>query len=209
MDLRNSLRLFRAALITAMAMSLASAGHVLGGGALPGPAVTAVLTVLLLAPVAWLASRPLSLLTLLGVLGAAQLILHTAFTSLSPGARCAPSLAGPLPHHRPVPGGAGCFGTDPAASLHAGVEAAAPDMTAGHLLALVSTAWLLQQGEEALWRLLAWLRPLVRLPRPASSVPAGYEPAAAHRSSVPSARLNLRHDSLRGPPAAFRPCTMP
>ena len=208
MDLRNSLRLFRAVLITAMAMSLATAGHVLGGGALPGPALTAVLAALLLAPVAWLASRRLSLLTLLGVLGAGQLIVHTAFTSLSPGALCPPSPAGPLPHHGPVPS-AGCFAADPAVSLHTGDEGAAPDMTAGHLLALVSTAWLLHQGEEALWRLLAWLRPLVHLPRPAGTVPAGHESAVAHRSSVPSTRRNLRHDSLRGPPAAFRPCTMP
>lgn len=207
MDLRNSLRLFRAVLITAMTMSLATAGHMLGGGTLPGPAVTAVLAALLLGPVAWLASRRLSLLTLLGVLGAGQFILHTAFTSLSPGALCPPSLAGPLPHHGPVPG-AGCFGTDPAVSLHSG-EAAAPDMTAGHVLALVSTAWLLHQGEEALWRLLAWLRPLVHLPRPAGTVSAGYEPAVTYRPSVPSPRRNLRHDSLRGPPAAFRPCTMP
>ncbi|WP_185982353.1 hypothetical protein [Arthrobacter sp. KBS0703] len=35
MDLRGSLRLFRAALVTGMTMSLAAAGHVLGGGALP------------------------------------------------------------------------------------------------------------------------------------------------------------------------------
>lgn len=207
MDLRNSLRLFRAVVITAMAMSLATAGHVLGGGALPGPAVTAVLTALLLAPVAWLASRPLSLLTLLGVLGAGQLILHTAFASLSPRALCPPSMPGPLPHHGPA-SGAGCLAADPVLSLHTGDEAAAPDMTAGHLLALVSTAWLLHQGEEALWQLLAWLRPLVHLPRPAGAVPA-FEPEAAHRSSVPSTRRNLRHDSLRGPPAAFSPCTMP
>lgn len=171
MDLRGSLRLFRAVLITGMAMSLATAGHVLGGGALPGPGATAVLATLLVPPMAWLAGRQLSLLALLGVLGAAQFILHTAFTSLSPGAICPPSWAGQPPHHGRAPG-AGCAGTDSAAlSIHTGDGAAAADMTAGHLLALVSTAWLLHKGEQALWQLLAWLRPLVQLPRPAGPMP--------------------------------------
>jgi hypothetical protein len=51
MDLRGPLRLFRAVLVTAAAVSLAAAGHVLGGGALPAPAIMAVLAALLLAPV--------------------------------------------------------------------------------------------------------------------------------------------------------------
>jgi hypothetical protein len=209
MDLRGSLRLFRAALVAGVTMSLAAAGHVLGGGALPGPAVTAVLAALLLAPVVWLAGRQLSLLTLLGVLGAGQLLLHTAFTSLSRGAVCPPPLAGQTPHHGPATG-AGCSATDSVAlSLHAGDVADAPDMTAGHFLALVSTAWLLHKGEEALWQLLAWLRPLVQLPRPAGTIPVSPEAAIFHLAFVPSPRRNLRHHSLRGPPDTLRPCTMP
>jgi hypothetical protein len=209
MDLRGSLRLFRAALVTGMTMSLAAAGHVLGGGALPGPAATAVLAALLLAPAAWLAGRQLSFLALLGVLGAGQLILHTAFTSFSRGAVCPPSLAGQPPHHGPAPG-AGCSTTDSVAlSLHTGEAAEAPDMTAGHLLALVCTAWLLHKGEEALWQLLAWLRPLVQLPRPAGTMPVSPEAAIFHLAFVPTPRRNLRQDSLRGPPAKLRPCTMP
>jgi len=47
MDLRGSLRLFRAVLITGMATSPAGAGHILGGEVLPGPGTTAVLTALL------------------------------------------------------------------------------------------------------------------------------------------------------------------
>jgi hypothetical protein len=207
MDLRGPLRLFRAVLITGMAVSLAIAGHMLGGGELPGPAATAVLAALLVPPVAWLAGRQLSLLALLGVLGVGQLILHTAFASLSPGA-CTPSWAGQRPHHGVAPG-AGCTAADSAAlSLHAG-DGAAPDMTAGHLLALASTAWLLHKGEEALWQLLAWLRPLVQLPRPAGIRPVSPEPAVFHRAFFPSLRRNLPHDSLRGPPAKLRPCAMP
>jgi hypothetical protein len=207
MDLRGPLRLFRAVLITGMAVSLAIAGHMLGGGELPGPAATAVLAALLVPPVAWLAGRQLSLLALLGVLGVGQLILHTAFASLSPGA-CTPSWAGQRPHHGVAPG-AGCTAADSAAlSLHAG-DGAAPDMTAGHLLALASTAWLLHKGEEALWQLLAWLRPLVQLPRPARTVPAFPEPGVFRRAFVLPLRRNLPHDSLRGPPARLRPCAMP
>ena len=88
LDLRGNLRLFRAALITGTTMSLAAAGHVLGGGTLPEPAVIAVVAGLLLAPVGWLARRQLSFLTLLGVLGSGQLMLHEAFTSLSSRAVC-------------------------------------------------------------------------------------------------------------------------
>lgn len=80
MDLRGSLWLVRAALATGAATSLAAAGHVVAGGALPEPQVLAVVAALLLGPVAWLARRQLSFLALLGVLGTGQLILHEAPT---------------------------------------------------------------------------------------------------------------------------------
>jgi hypothetical protein len=57
MDPRGPLRLFRAALVTSLAVSLAVAGHVLGGGQLPDTVTLAVTAALLLAPAAWLARR--------------------------------------------------------------------------------------------------------------------------------------------------------
>lgn len=208
MHLRGTLRLFRAVLITGMATSLAAAGHILGGGALPHPGTIAVLAALLLAPVAWLARRQLSFLTLLGVLGSGQLMLHEAFTSLSSRALCLPSLTGQMSHHGQATG-MDCSAAAPAPMpLHLGNGADSPVMLAGHVLALLATAWLLRRGEVALWQLLAWLRPLVQLPRPAGIVPARQRPIATGRPYVPEPRRNLWADSLRGPPAAA-PCAMP
>jgi hypothetical protein len=210
MDLRGSLRLFRAVLITGMAMSLAAAGHVLGGGTLPEPAIMAVLAGLLMAPIIWLARRQLSFLTLLGVLGSGQLILHEAFTSLSSRALCLPSLTDQMSHHDGQAMGLDCSAAAVPASMpvHTGGADSAV-LLAGHVLALVSTAWLLRQGEVALWQLLAWLRPLVQLPRPAGIIPVRQRPIPAGPVFVPMPRRNLRADSLRGPPAAASPCAMP
>ncbi|WP_426977567.1 hypothetical protein ACQCSU_00325 [Pseudarthrobacter sp. O4] len=209
MDLRDNLRLFRSALITGTTMSLAAAGHVLGGGTLPEPAVMAVLAGLLLTPVTWLARRQLSFLTLLGMLGSGQLMLHEAFTSLSPRAICLPSLTDQVSHHDGRAMGLDCFAAVPSSMpVHTG-GADSPVLLAGHVLALVSTAWLLRKGEVALWQLVAWLCPLVKLPRPAGIIPVRQRPIAAGPVLVPLPRRNLRADSLRGPPTAASPRAMP
>jgi hypothetical protein len=93
MDLPGPLRLFRAVLVTSLAVSLAVAGHVLAGGQLPDAVTLAVTAAFLLAPAAWLARRQLSFAVLFGVLGAGQLTLHAAFTAFSPGASCLPQLS--------------------------------------------------------------------------------------------------------------------
>lgn len=54
----------------------------------------------------------------------------------------------------------------------------------------------------ALGQLLAWLRPLVHLPRTAWIVPVRYRAAAAGFVLVPVPRRNLPPDYGRGPPAA-------
>lgn len=225
MDLRGPLRLFRAALVTSLAVSLAVAGHVLGGGQLPAVAALAGSAAVLLAPAAWLARRQLSFATLFGVLGAGQLMLHTAFTALSPGASCLPQLplsrsphfqlpltqlplfqlplAGSLPHS----GHAGLSCSAAMESMPVGDGGDSPAMLAGHLLATVATAWLLRSGEAALWQLLAWLRPVVRLPRPAGFTPATRRPRAWPTVFVAAHRRNLRHDTLRGPPLTALPRT--
>lgn len=209
MGLRISLRLFRAVLITGTMISVSAAGHVLGGGALPAPGAVAVLAVLLLVPVARLAARELSFLTLLGVLGAGQLLLHEAFISLSTPAVCLPSLTGQMSHHGQAME-MECSAAEPASmSLHLGTGSDSPLMLGGHVLALLVTAWLLRKGEVALWLLLAWLRPLVQLPRPAGIVPVRQRPMAAGLPHVPAPWRNLRQDSLRGPPVAAFRCAMP
>lgn len=209
MDLRDNLPLFRAVLITGTTMSLAAAGHVLGGGTLPEPALMAALAGLMLAPVTWLARRQLSFLTLLGMLGSGQLTLHEAFTSLLSRALCLPSLTNRMSHHDGRIMGPECSAAvPPSMTVHAS-GADSPVMLAGHVLALVSTAWLLRKGEVALWQLVAWLRPLVQLPGPTGFIPVRQRPVATGLVAVPVPRRNLRADSLRAPPAASSPCAMP
>jgi hypothetical protein len=221
MDLLGPLRLFRAALVTSLAVSLAVAGHVLGGGQLPGIATLAGSAAVLLAPAAWLARRQLSFAALFGVLGAGQLMLHTAFTALSAGASCLPQpplsrlpwtqlpltqlpLTGGLAHG----GHAGLSCSAAMESMPMGDGGDSPAMLAGHLLATLATAWLLRSGEAALWQLLAWLRPLIRLPRPAGFTPATHRPGAWPTVFVAARRRNLRHDTLRGPPLTSLPRTI-
>ena len=209
MDLRGPLRLFRAVLVTAAAMSLAAAGHVLGGGALPAPAIMAVLAALLLAPVAWLAGRQLSFLALFGVLGSGQLMLHEAFVSLSTRVLSPPSLAEQTSHHGQAAGAGLSAAVTASMPVQIGNATDSPLMLAGHLLALLATAWLLRRGEVALWQLLAWLRPLVQLPRPVLIVPVRRRPLMPGRVFVPVPRTRPRDDTLRGPPAAATRCAVP
>jgi hypothetical protein len=210
MDLRGPLRLFRAALVTSLAVSLAVAGHMLGGGQLPDIATLAGSAAVLLAPAAWLARRQLSVATLFGVLGAGQFMTHTAFTALSPGASCLPQLplfqlplTGSVAH-----GHAGGSCSAAMDSMPMGDGNDSPAMLAGHLMATLATAWLLRSGEAALWQLLAWLRPMGRLPRPAGFTPATHRPGAWPTVFVAAHRRNLRHDTLRGPPLTSLPRTI-
>ena len=76
-------------------------------------------------------------------------------------------------------------------------------MLGGHTLATLACALLLAKGEDALWSLAAWLRPLVKLPE-AAMPDAVAVPAAAGwpAASAPLPWRNLRPDCRRGPPAA-------
>ena len=76
-------------------------------------------------------------------------------------------------------------------------------MFLAHIVATAVCALLLTKGEDALWALAAWLRPLVRLPE-ATAPDAGAAPAVPGppTDSPDSPWRNLRQDSRRGPPSA-------
>jgi hypothetical protein len=205
------LRLFRSALITGAVFSLAAGGHVLGGGTLPPVEILIALTALLLMPVTWMAGRQLSLLALLGILGAGQLLLHEAFTALSHPAVC-------LPHASTVHAGhVGAAAASGTTGIHClPLEALAPaqhaaggleslTMLAGHLLATAATAWIILKGEASLVLLLAWLRPARPVPAPPAVLPAGPRRFTRGSVTIPAPWRNLRTDSLRGPPAVVLP----
>lgn len=188
----------RAAMFATAAVALAAWAHVLSGGQLPGAGIlTAVVALTGLACTA--ATRlHLKFPAASALLGAGQVALHEAFTVFGgtvPGVPAAGS------HHH----GAAVFpaGTPMQLHPHEVDSTLGQLMLAGHALATLACALLLARGEDALWSLAAWLRPLTELPSPvlpdAVAAPAAvYWPA----DSAPRPWRNLRPDSRRGPPAA-------
>ncbi|MCU1533125.1 MAG: hypothetical protein JWO49_2696 [Arthrobacter sp.] len=203
------LRLLRSLILTGVIVGLAAGAHLAGGGSLPAPIITVALTALLLVPVIWLSRRQFSFAMLLGLLGTGQLVLHEAFSTLSARALCRPPLAGPVSHHTEAASRI-CLPADPAGmNTHVGVGVDPLAMPAGHMLAVLATAWFLRQGEAALWQLLAWLSPLVTVLRPVVILVAGPRTFAREPNSIPAPWRNLPVNSRRGPPAASLLRAMP
>lgn len=193
---RTPFHALRAAMLAAAAVTLAGGAHVLAGGQLPSPAI--LFSLLALTVLATTAATRLRLhsATMTGLLSAGQFVLHAAFSAFSEAAPGAPGAS-----HHAYPS---------ALPLAAGqVELPVPDpspalvMFTAHALATVACALLLAKGEDALWSLAAWLRPLVQLPVPTPS-DAIASPAvpAWPAEPAPLPRRNLRLDCRRGPPAA-------
>ena len=196
------LTLPRALTVTGLVLGIAAAAHTAGGGHLPPVPVLALLAALVLLPVTVLARRRLGIASISGVLGAGQLALHTAFSSLpAPVEHC--TSAGIAAHgHHQVQAIPDCL-TRASGILALHLPAIpGPVMVAAHILAVAATALLLAHGEAALRRALAWLappaiklhaRPLLRWTAPA--------PLAG--SCVPPLHPSLRTRLFRGPPAAL------
>ena len=195
----------RSAMVALTVLSLAAGAHTLAGGQLPSPGILLALLALTGLASTTATRLKLNLPALAGLLGAGQLVLHEAFTAFSgpalPGAASgAASGPGDLSHHvGPVPLRTGIGSTLEAPGLDTGLSLL---MLTGHALATLLCAVLLARGEDALWALAAWLRPLLRLPAPvtpdAVAVPAATGWPA---ESAPLPWRNLRRDCRRGPPA--------
>ena len=188
----------RAALFATTAVTLAACAHVVSGGQLPGSGI--LVAILALTGLACTVATRLHLgfPAAAALLGTGQLVLHEAFTAF--GGSVAGKPAGEPPHHGPavIPAG-----TLTHLQSHELASPLALLMLAGHALATLACALLLAKGEDALWALASWLRPLVQLPSPVTP-DAGTAPAPAGwpSDSAPLPWRNLRPDSRRGPPAA-------
>lgn len=191
----------RSAMLAAAAVTLAAGAHVLAGGQLPAPGILLGLLALT-SLVATTATRlRLTPATMMALLGAGQFVLHEAFSAF--GSEFTRAVSGPAigsSHHADlftVPPGAG------PSELHLLDSPLTTAMLAGHTLATVGCALLLAKGEDALWSLAAWLRPLVQLPAPVTP-DAVASPAATiwPAEAAPLPRRNLRRDCRRGPPSA-------
>jgi hypothetical protein len=198
MTTRASFRVFRSGLIGSIILGLAAGGHLAGGGRLPDPAIMVALCAVAVVPVAALTRFRLSFPVLAGLIGAGQAWLHWSFSALSAGA---PMVPAPMAQgHAGHPAAAlppDVFSSDMPATA-AGADGL---MFAAHAAATLGTALLLARGEQALSALVAWLRPLVRLPEPATIVPARVPGPAPAPLILPMDRLGRRLPTRRGPPA--------
>ncbi|MGT2461467.1 hypothetical protein [Sinomonas atrocyanea] len=195
--MRAAFRLSRAAVVTAATVLLAVAAHTAAGGALPDPLILLGLLALTLLPTAWLSGKRLTPTTVLGLLGAGQFVLHSAFDCLSESA--ASLQLSPAAGHVHVLGAA-----SPGAPV-GHVHGYSPEMFAAHALATLAIGLLIARGEAALWALLAWLSPLVRLLLVRALAPAAALPAYAPKA-FPKIWRGLRLPALRGPPASAAAC---
>ncbi|WP_066287081.1 hypothetical protein [Arthrobacter sp. B6] len=196
---RTPFHFLRAASVSAGILALAAGAHVLGGGDLPAPGI--LLAVLALTALAATTATRLKLnaAAMAAVLGAGQVVLHEVFTAFSAPGLAAGAVEADVHHSS----GATSPVTGSTAHLHAMDSAEGTLMLVAHIVATAACALLLAKGEDALWALAAWLRPLVRLPEAIASdaVAAPSVPGPPPVSPLSPWR-NLRQDSRRGPPSA-------
>ncbi|WP_055478610.1 hypothetical protein [Sphaerimonospora mesophila] len=190
------LRIARSATFSAVCVLLAVGAHWFAGGAGPTPRILLVGWLAVMAAATALAGRQRSPETIIGLVLAAQVLLHQM---LGPARR-----PGVVPHP-PV-------AHDPAHELglyeHGEPLSVRAGMLVAHLTAALITGWWLSRGEALVWSILRrigvravrWFRPLLGrigagddvVPRPRSRGP---EPV------LPGCAVLLRHAVIRrGPP---------
>jgi hypothetical protein len=140
-------RLARAGIFGGSSLLLATAGHTVGGGALPGAGLLALTGVGSALVAVSLTARRVRFTALLAVLSVEQVLLHLVFHAATAAGGCA-DLA--MPGHTM----AASTVCGPAVSSSAVSTSAAYgwSMLLGHVVAVVITAWLLARGERWLWR---------------------------------------------------------
>lgn len=211
---RTPFHAFRAAALATGTVTLAAGAHLAAGGSLPAPGLLLALLALTVLGCTAATRLRLGLPAITALLGVGQLALHEALTLLAtasapPAAAVSTGQdAGGHAHALQLQGTLAHAAGHVAAHVSPADPAAAPFMLAAHALATFGCALLLAQGENALWHLAAWLRPLTELPRAAVVRPfpkaSGAVPSAP--APLPPWR-NLRQDSRRGPPSAAVPST--
>ncbi|WP_028265818.1 hypothetical protein [Arthrobacter sp. MA-N2] len=196
---RTPFHAMRSSALAVAIVALAAGAHVLSGGELPvAPVLLAVLALTGLATT--LATRfKLGFPAIAMLLGAGQLALHEAFTAFGPLTGLAPRSP---EHHLAAEHFSAPLGAE-TTHLHETDTPLSWLMLMGHAVATAASAMLLAKGEQALWQLAAWLRPLLQLIRLIFRPDAGNSAQAFSAPTVflPRPWRNLRQDSRRGPPA--------
>lgn len=196
------LRLLRPLLVTAAVWLLAAGSHVLGGGTLPAAETSTALIALVLLAVLLGLGRRLSMARIAGVVGIGQVLLHQALSLLAQGTAC---VNAPHGWHHGAPAGACLTGT-PEVLLPAAPGLA---MSLAHILGAAVTAALLGRAEAALWRLVAWFRPLTQALQPVTILWSGPSCGECGPEPIPTPWRNHRADGIRGPPVQSAPFSSP
>lgn len=197
-------RLLRTSLVATTIMGLAAGAHLLGGGSLPAPAIMVAILALHILCSTLATKFRLSLPTMVLLLATSQTVLHQGFEVLSHGAHAVSTGPDLGAHHNM---GAQAHAAlmlaqaTPGADIasHAGTMSAA--MWAGHIGATLSAAALLAYGENVLWSLANWLRPLYRCAAVVLVMPTQNKAAPILSRPLPSLPWrNVPPDMRRGPP---------
>lgn len=209
-------RLLRTTLLGSTILGLAAGAHLVAGGSLPALPIMAVILALHLLCTTIATAFRLTLPTMIALLASSQFVLHQGFELLSHGnhagamaGTAGASAAGHAGHHAlsaeayaaSMMADATAPGIVDLSSAHA--AQLSPLMLAAHIAATLAAAGLLAYGENALWSLTQWLRPLFRSAAVVPVVPVQRTRPGLRPRPLP--RLpwrNLRPDTRRGPPAA-------
>ena len=199
-------RLLRTSVVGATILGLAASAHLLGGGTLPAPPIMAAILALHLLCSSIATHFRLTPATMVALLASSQLILHASFETFSNAA--ASSAAATANHHLvSAEANASALMGSVATVSTPGMESISHLshmsgwMGVAHVVATLAAAGLLAYGENALWSLANWLRPLYRR---AAVVLVQRGPTA--RPTIVARRLpcmpwrNQRPNTRRGPP---------
>ena len=202
-------KLLRTTVAGATVMGLAAGAHLAAGGTLPvAPVMAALLAIhILCSSIATKFRLRLPAMTVL--LASSQLVLHESFDALSHGARPtgAPGNGMLADHGLSAEAQASAMLAQASSAVNVGAEAMGHAshmngwMMAAHAASTLAAAGLLAHGENALWSLANWLRPLYRRAAVVLLLPAQTTvPGIVVR---PLRRLpwrNVRPNTRRGPP---------
>lgn len=192
------LRALRGTAAAAIATTLASTGHTIGGGT-PPPLWLLLAVTVLAAPLAVaLVGGRRSFVRLAAAIAAAQIALHAAFAavgSLSPIGGAHEHLAMPMPMPMPMLASGGA----PHATSHL-----SPAMLCGHILAGLITIALVAYGEQLLVGLARGIRRLLTRPQATALMVHPRVPVLSPAPLLAHAARFLTALTRRGPPAFAR-----
>lgn len=176
----GSLRGLRVVVVAVAGTLLAAAAHVTAGGELPSTTAVAMASVIPAIGGLWLSRRRRGWFSIAAVLGVVQVLLHAWLMSTTATRICLSGGGGHAAHAAAAmvqcssPSrmagmsltGSGVGAGAPAGVLSGGWLVDGPSaMVLAHLVAVLATAVVLAAGERAVWQLVQWLRPALRVVR--------------------------------------------